>query len=137
MTDTARLTPRQRVLMYVGGNFTSAALGPRFNAVLDAIDADPRAHLVAFEQLFLAQRPSRLALTDLHLDSFLLRISRQLPQEARAAARRLLARMASLARAQASELAEAADEASSAEIGRQQRELVARRNVLARVAGAA
>jgi DNA-binding SARP family transcriptional activator len=123
--------------MFVSGNFTSAALGPRFHEVLRAIDSDPRAHLRAFEQLFLTRRASRLALTDLHLDSFLLRMSRALPQEARTAARQLLTRMASLARAQTSEMAEAADEASSVEIGRQQRELVARRNVLARVARAA
>lgn len=137
MTDTASLTPRQRVLMVVGGNFSSAALGPRYDAVVRAIEADPRAHLQAFQQLFIARRASRLALTDLHLDSFLQMISRQLPEEARAAARQLLGRMASLARAQEQEMAEATDEASSGEIGRQQRELVARRNVLARVARAA
>jgi len=136
MTDTATLTPRQRVLMFVGGNFSSAALGPQYQQVLDAIDADPRAHLAAFQQLFLAKSPSRRALTDLHLDSFLLHMNRHLPQEARAAARRLLGRMASLARAQEQEAAEA-DESSSVEIGRQQRELVARREVLARVARAA
>jgi hypothetical protein len=136
MTNTATLTPRQRVLMFVGGNFSPAALGPRYQHVLDAIDADPAAHLAAFRQLFLAQAPSRLALTDLHLDSFLRHMSRPLPEEARAAARQLLGRMASLARAQAQEAAEA-DETSSVEIGRQQRELVARRDVLARVARAA
>ncbi len=137
MTDTASLTPRQRVRMFVGGNFTSAALGLRFNEVLRAIDADPRAHLSAFEQLYLGPRPSRLALTDLHLDSFLLRICRQLPREAGAVSRQLLARMASLARAQEQEMAEAADEALSTELGRQQRELVARREVLAQIARAA
>jgi len=134
MTDTASLTPKQRVLMFVGGNFTSAALGPRFQEVLNAIDADPRAHLRAFGQLFLDRPANRLALTDLHLDSFLLRMSRHLPDETRAAARKLLGRMASLSRAQSREMAEAADEVSSVEIGRQQRELIARRDVLAQIA---
>jgi hypothetical protein len=60
MTDTAPLTPRQRVLMFVGGNFSRAALGPRYQQVLDAIDADPRAHLAAFDQLFLAHPATRL-----------------------------------------------------------------------------
>jgi enoyl-CoA hydratase/carnithine racemase len=134
MTDTAPLTPRQRVLMFVGGNFSRAALGPRYQQVLDAIDADPRAHLAAFDQLFLAHPATRLDLTDRHLDSFVARMARHLPQEAREVARRLLARMASLARAQAREMAEAADESSTGEIDRQQRQLVARRDVLARVA---
>ncbi|NIJ18684.1 DNA-binding SARP family transcriptional activator [Sphingomonas naasensis] len=137
MTGTATLTPRQRVLMVVGGNFSSAALGPRYDAVVRAIAADPRAHLQAFQQLYVARPASRLALTDLHLDSFLQMISRQLPQEARAVARQLLGRMASLARAQEQEMAEAADEAASGELGRQQRELVARREVLAQIARAA
>jgi Spy/CpxP family protein refolding chaperone len=123
--------------MFVSGNFTSAALGPRFHEVLRAIDSDPRAHLRAFEQLFLTRRGSRLAMNDMHHDSFQLRVCGARPPEARAAARQLLTRMASLARAHTSEMAEAADEASSVEIGRQQRELVARRNVLARVARAA
>jgi enoyl-CoA hydratase/carnithine racemase len=134
MTDTAPLTPQQRVLLFVGGNFSRAALGPRYQQILDAIDADPRAHLAAFDQLFLARPASRLDLTDRHLDSFVARMARHLPQEAREVARRLLARMASLARAQAREMTEAADESSTVEIDRQQRELVARREVLARVA---
>ncbi|MEG3089113.1 hypothetical protein [Sphingomonas sp. PB4P5] len=136
MTEPASLTPRQRVMMFVGGNFSRAALGPRYQQILDAIDADPRAHLAAFDQMFLSRPANRLQLTDLHLDSFVARMNRHLPQEARAVARRLLARMASLARAQSHEMTEA-DESASVELGRQQRELVARRDVLAQVARAA
>lgn len=136
MTETTSLTPRQRVMMFVGGNFSRAALGPRYQQILDAIDADPRAHLAAFDQMFLSHPATRLQLTDLHLDSFVARMNRHLPQEAREIARRLLARMASLARAQSHEMTEA-DESASVELGRQQRELVARREVLAQVARAA
>lgn len=133
MVQTPSLTPKQRVLMFVGGNFSKGSLGPLYDQVLGAIDANPKAHMQAFRALFLDKPASRLALTDYHLDTFLLRMAKKLPQDAKAASQTLLTRMAALARQQSSEMAEADSEGSAVELGRQQRELAARRDLLARI----
>lgn len=135
-TNTATLSPAERVKLVVGGNFTIDALGPLHTETLAAIAADPAGHFRAFERLYLAQRPGRRILTELHLPAFVAIIARHLPEQARQAARALLARSTSLARAQEAELAETTDESAAQEIARQRRQLEARRDALGRIAGA-
>lgn len=135
-TNSVALSPEERVKLVVGGNFTIDALGPLFNETLAAIAADPAAHFRAFERLYLARRPGRRTLTELHLPAFVAIIARHLPLPARQAARALLARSTSLARAQEAELAETTDESAAQEIARQRRQLEARRDALGRIAGA-
>lgn len=132
---TATLSPEDRVRLVVGGRLTPDAVGQQaYDELHAAINADPAAHLAAFERLFLTNRPSRRAITELHLGSFLARMRSHLPEAAEAAARRLDALMASLERrqaAEAEEVGETSTGAAAAEIARQRRQLARRRGELA------
>lgn len=134
-TNTATLSAEDRVKLIVGGNFTIDALGPVYTDTLAAIDADPMAHFRAFERLYLSRKTSRSTLTELFLPAFLALIKPHIPNEARRAARALLTRSDALAQTQEAELAEADDEASAGEIGRQRRQLEARRSALNAIIG--
>jgi hypothetical protein len=134
MTDPAQFTPEDRVQLKVGGRFTPDTFGPEAYAAINrAVADDPDAHLDAFERLFLSPRPSRRALTELHLPAFLQGLQHLRPQRVQTMARQLSAVMASLARAQAGE-AESTRNARPAridEIARQRRQLARRRAAIA------
>lgn len=140
MTDIAQFTPEDRVLLVVGGRFTPDSFGPAaFDAINRAVIENPDAHLDAFERLFLAARPSRRAITELHLPDFLRSLDAQRPQRVRELAGRLAQLMSSLARRQVSE-AENVAESSDArvdEIARQRRQLARRRAGLGGLIGRA
>jgi hypothetical protein len=119
--------------MFVSGHFTRDALGPLYDQVLQAIDADPLGHLSAFGRLYLAT-PDRRSMTELPLASIIHRVARTHPVQAAAAARALDQRMASLARAQEAEVAEATGSDRRSELERQRRQLERQRDGLARIA---
>ena len=130
MTDIAQFTPEDRVLLKVGGQFTPDSFDPEgYDAINRAVLDNPDAHLDAFERLFLNPRPSRAALTELHLPDFLQSLAELRPQRVQALARQLARLMGSLARRQTAE-AESSAESSDArvdEIARQRRQLARRR----------
>ena len=139
MREPAQFTPEDRVLLKVGGAFTPDTYGPdAYRAINQAVLDDPDAHLDAFERLFLSPRPSRRAITELHLPDFLKSLAHLRRERVKALAQRLAQLMASLARKQASE-AESVAEASDAtidEIARQRRQLTRRQEGLAALLGA-
>ena len=138
MTEPAHLTPQDRVLLQVGGGFTTDTFGPdAYAAINRAVLADPDAHLDAFEQLFLRPRPSRRSITELFLPDFLISLRHLRRDRVERLARRLGKLMASLARKQAGEaesVSEGADPTID-EIARQRRQLARRRKGIATLLG--
>lgn len=138
MTDITQFTPEDRVLLRIGGRFTPDTFGAAAYAAINrAVAENPDAHLDAFERLFLNPRPSRRALTELHLPAFLQSMQAARPQRVEAMARQLAGVMASLARAQVGE-AESTRSSSPAqvdEIARQRRQLARRRAAVASLVG--
>lgn len=141
MTELDQLTPEDRVLLKVGGAFTPDTFGlDEYRAINKAVLDDPDAHLDAFERLFLSPRPSRRAVTELHLPDFLKGLLHRRRERVEGLARRLGHLMASLARKQAGEAesaAEGADDAAIDEIARQRRQLTRRQEGIATLLGAA
>jgi hypothetical protein len=138
MSDVTNFTPEQRVTLVVGGRFTPDTFGPEeYREILAAIVAMPGEHMDAFEALFVRDRPTRRALTELHLEFFLGLLRERLPERVTAVARRLESMMASLARHQAGEAAEneMSPVRATDEIARQQRQLARRREGLAAILG--
>ena len=134
MPVMTEMSPEDRVQLLVGGRLTPDAVGQgAYDAVLAAVAADPAAHMAAFERLFLNQRPSRKAITELHLAGFLVLMRRHAPDQVAAAARRLDQMMGSLARRQAGEATEATAPQAAHEIARQQRQLARQRAGLAQL----
>lgn len=133
MTEVTSLSPEERVLIFVGGRMSPDSLGPAHQQILDAIDADPGAHMDAFERLFLSGRPSRQTIAEAFLVPFLRRVQPRLPDRVQAAAQRLKGLMDSLARRQAGEADEAETVHAEAEIARQRRQLERRREDIARL----
>lgn len=133
MTEQHRMTPEDRVRLIVGGNFSRDALGPLVDEVNRAVQADPAAHIQAFERLYLTGRPNRRAITDLFLGNFIARIRTTHPQDARRLAERLQGLMGSLARVQESEALENTQDPAATEISRQRLQLEQRRTELAKL----
>jgi hypothetical protein len=139
MREPAQFTPEDRVRLKVGGAFTPDTFDlATYRAINQAVLDDPDAHLDAFERLFLSPRPSRRAITELHLPDFLRGLQHLRPERVQSLAQRLGQLMASLARKQAGE-AESAAEASDTvvdEIARQRRQLARRQEGIAALLGA-
>jgi hypothetical protein len=133
MAEQQRLTPEDRVRLIVGGNFSRDALGSLVDEVNRDVQADPAAHIRAFESLYLTGRPDRRAITDLYLGNFIARIRTTHPQDARRLVERLQGLMGSLARVQESEAAENREDPAATEISRQRLQLEQRRAELVKL----
>ena len=139
MREPAQFTPEDRVLLKVGGAFTPDTFDlATYRAINQAVLDDPDAHLDAFERLFLSPRPSRRAITELHLPDFLKGLLHLRRERVKGLAQRLGQLMSSLASKQASEAESVAEGADSAidEIARQRRQLARRLEGIAALLGA-
>lgn len=118
MDNDIPMTPEQRVRIMVGGGFSPASLGPLYDQILAAFDADPAAHLEAFRRLYLVGPPDRIALSDLPLGNVIQRAMRTHPAQAGVAARVLLDRVNALAQVQEREALETVNGEGVNEINR-------------------
>ncbi|CAN5495674.1 hypothetical protein BH10PSE14_BH10PSE14_36810 [soil metagenome] len=124
-------TPTEhRVAMIVGGNFTADALGPQYDAALQAVAQAPADHLAAFDRLYLSPSADARGFADLHLPRFLEIVAPLLPGPVAQAAATLGRRFSSVARQQESEMAEASEAATANDVARRRRRLVARQGEL-------
>lgn len=116
-----------RVAMIVGGNFTADALGPQYDATLQAVAQAPADHLAAFDRLYLSPAADTRRFADLHLPRFLEIVAPLLPGPVAQAAAALGRRFSAVAQQQEAEMADATEAVTAQDTARRRRRLIARR----------
>lgn len=131
MADASNMTTEARVRLIVGGSFSLDSLGSVYQRIIDAVRADPAAHLRAFEQLLLHGPLSQADIGELDPVALLTIVRPLLPDETRRAAAAVSRRLASAARGREEAFQEATESDEADEISFQRQLIDDRRTELA------